>query len=200
MEHHAHHGISLFYISCGIVILCAVGFNRYITRQMSKAQGIYPMRQAGNVMQFRKPLALRRAELALFWLMVLTAFGTVATAQNWRNAFIIDGNGIFLLSLSAIVLYLSGPDDVRLDGKQRAYERTVGWLWKPATRIGSFNGIRGICISPQNSVLLLMEKPDFVKSTNGIVLSCFRESQPARALAEEMNRMYGFPIVPYPKT
>ncbi len=150
-------------------------------------------------MQFRKPLALRRRELVLFWLMVLVAFGTVATAQSFStlHATITECNGAFLLSLSVILLYLSGPDDIRLDGKQRTYERAVGWFWKPKKRFGSFSDVKGICISPQNSVLLLMKKPDFVKSTNGIVLSSFRESYPARALAEELNRVYGFPIVPY---
>ena len=101
--------------------------------------------------------------------------------------------------MSFASLYLSGPDDIRLDGKQRTYERTVGWPWKPAKRFGSFNGIKGVCISPLNTVWLLLEKPDFVKSTNGIALSYLGASQPARALADELHRAYGFPVVPYPK-
>ena len=101
--------------------------------------------------------------------------------------------------MSLILLYLSGPDDIRLDGNQRTYKRTVGWPWKPAMRFGSFSDVKGICISPRNTVLLLLEKPDFVKSTNGIVLSYSGARQPARALVEEINRAYGFPIVPYPK-
>lgn len=149
-------------------------------------------------MQFRKPLALQRQQVALFWLLVVVAFGTVAAAQSLRNALVIDLNGVFLLGLSVITLYVSGPDDIRLDGTQRTYERTVGWLWKPRTLFGSFGDVKGVCISPRNRVLLLLKKPDFVKSTGAIVLSGYGADESAYALAQELNQMYGFPIVPYP--
>ena len=150
-------------------------------------------------MLFRKPLALRRQQLTLFWFAVFVTFGSVVASQVLQRASHLYVGGTVGLCISVIFLYLSVPDDIRLDGKQRLYERTVGWPWKPKRRFGSFNGIKGVCISPRNTVWLLLDKPDFVKSTNGIALSYSGASQSARALAEELNRVYGFPIVPYPK-
>ena len=150
-------------------------------------------------MLFRKPPALRRQQLTLFWFGVFVTFGSVVASQVLQRTSLLYVNGTVGICISVIFLYLSGPDDIRLDGTQRTYERTLGWFWKPTTRFGSFNGIKGVCISPRNTVWLLMEKPDFVKSTGGIALSYLGASQPARVLAEEVNRLYGFPIVPYPK-
>ena len=99
-----------------------------------------------------------------------------------------------------MILYLCGPDDIRLDETKRTYERTVGWPWKPKMFFGSFNDVKGVCISPRNTVLLLMKKPDFVKSSGAIVLSSYGTNEAARALVEELSRVYGFAIVPYPKT
>lgn len=199
MEHHAHHGNPSFLISCGIVVLSAIGMRLYVRRQVSKVRDSYRMRQEGNVMQFRKPLALQRAQLVAFWFAVLVTIGGTTAAQSLRDPVLPYIEGVVGTSISLIFLYLSGPDDVQLDGKQRTYKRTVGWPWKPTTCFGSFSGVKGICISPRNTVLLLLEKPDFVKSTNAIVLSYSGASQPAHALAEELNRAYGFSIVPYPK-
>lgn len=155
--------------------------------------------QDGKTMLFRKPPALRRQQLTLFWFGVFVTFGSVVASQVLQRASHLYVGGTVGLCISVILFYLSGPDDIRLDGKQRLYERTAGWPWKPATRSGSFNGIKGICISPRNTVWLLLDKPDFVKSTSGIALSYSGASQPARALADELSRAYGFSIVPYPK-
>jgi len=199
VEHHAHHGSHLFFILCSVVICSAIGTRAYLTRQMSTARGSYPTRQEGNVMLFRKPLALRRQQRTLFWFAIFVTSGTVVGAQALNDAPLSYIEGIVGLSISFIFLYLSGPDDIRLNGKQRTYERTVGWPWKPTTRFGSFNGVKGVCISPRNTVWLLLEKPDFVKSASGIALSYSGAGQSARALADELNLAYGFSIVPYPK-
>jgi len=194
-----HYSELSFLTSCGVAVLSAFGFRAYVTRQVSKVRDSYRLRQEGSVMQFRKPLALQRGQLSAFWFAVLVTFGTTAAGQALRSPLIFDINGLIGLSISFILLYLSGPDDIRLDGEQRTYERTVGWPWKPKTLFGSFGDVKGVCISPRNRVLLLLKKPDFVKSTGEIVLSSYGSDQAAYALAEELNREYGFPIVPCPK-
>ena len=149
-------------------------------------------------MEFQKPLALQRAQRMAFWFAVLVTIGGTTAAQFLQDPGLYV-EGVVGTSISLILLYLSGPDDIQFDGKQSTYKRTVGWPWKPTTCFGSFSGVKGICISPRNTVLLLLEKPDFVKSTNAIVLRYSGASQPAHALAEELNRAYGFSIVPYSK-
>lgn len=198
MENHAHHGNPSFLIWCGLLVLSAIGMRLYATRQMSKVWDSYRMRQEGDVTQFRTPLSLQREQRMAFWFAVLVTTGVTAAEYSLRDTRIYV-EGVVSTSISLTLLYVSGPDDICLDGKQRTYTRTVGWPWKPTTRFGSFNSVKGVCISPRNTVLLLLEKPDFVKSTNGIVLSHSGTSQPAHALAEELNRAYGFSIVPYPK-
>jgi len=192
-----------FFILCGPVVLGAIGIRSFVgcfvMRQALEVRDGYRMRQDGNVMEFRKPLALQRMQLAAFWFAVLVTIGATTAAHFLRDPILPYIEGVVGTSISLIFLYLSGPDDIQLDGKQRSYKRTVGWPWKPTTCFGSFSGVKGICISPRNTVLLLLEKPDFVKSTNAIVLSYSGGVQPARALAEGLNRAYGFSIVPYPK-
>ncbi len=186
----------------GIVVAGVVGLRIYVARQVSKARNSYSVRQEGNMRLFRKPPALRRVQWAIFWFVALITFSLTAASLALReqdpSLFYIEG--VVGLGISSVLLYLCGPDDIRFDGTKRTYERTVGWPWKPKTLFGSFSDVNGVCISPRNTVLLLLKKPDFVKSTGAIVLSSYGAGQPAHALAEELNRVYGFPIVPYPKT
>ena len=194
-----HYGNFLF-LACGVVIVVGiVGLNIYAT-VATKARS-YLVRQEGNTRLFRKPPALWRGQWAMFWFAALLTFSLTATSfalqKQDPSLFYIEGIGG--TGLSSIILYWCGPDDIRLDAIQRTYMRTVGWPWKPKTLFGSFSDVKGVCINPQNTVLLLMKRPDFMKSSGAIVLSSYGTSQFARALTEELNRVYGFPIVPYSK-
>lgn len=195
------HGELLFLISCGGVVLSAIGLRIYVARQVSRVPGSYSVRQEGNTRLFRKPPALQREQWTAFWFVALITFSLTAASLALReqdpSLFYIEG--VVGLGISSVLLYLCGSDDIRLDGTQRTYERMVGWPWKPKTLFGSFSDVKGVCISPRNTVVLLLKKPDFVKSTGAIVLSSHGSDQAARALAEKLNCVYGFPIVPYPK-
>ncbi len=198
MERHAEF---LFLAYGAIVVLSVIGLRVYVTRQVSNVRSSYSMQRQGNRSLFRKPPALRRVQWAMFWFAMLVWCGgmTAARALQEHDPSLFYIEGVVGLGISFIFLYLAGPDDIRLDAEQRTYEHTIGWPWKPKTRFGSFSDVKGVCISPRNTVLLLLNNPDFVKSTGSIVLSSYGADQPARALVEELNRVYGFPIVPCPK-
>ena len=61
-------------------------------------------------MLFRKPLALRRQQVAFFWLAVVVC-GGAATIQFLQDDTRLYVTGVVGLSMSLISLYLSGPDD-----------------------------------------------------------------------------------------
>ena len=163
-------------------------------------------------MLFRKPPAVRRMETLLsvavtVQLVVGPLVGAVLTGKPFFAVASLVGLGWVLWFLSRVV----GPHDLRLDGERLTYERTAGWPWKPITRTGPFSDIKGVCLSPNNNVILLIAKPGmaprrvivstpYMSSAGSSALlidnSCIAES---RALAEKLNRIYGFPIVPYSK-
>lgn len=105
--------------------------------------------------------------------------------------------GLLGVGLTLFLLRLSGPDDIRLNGDQRTYERTVGWPWKPVTHTGTFDDIKGVCVTPRYNVLLLLKKPGWPRQ--GVVLGSSLRSSAANELAEEVSRTLGIPIVPYPR-
>ena len=185
MEPHVHHSVVPFYAHL-VPMIYGVGMLIYAIPQQSKVKGSYLVRQEGNVMQFRKPLPMRRITLAAVGFLALLVLSLLISAPYARNpgqAFLPVVVG---LGLPVLFLYLAGPDDIRLDGRQRTYERTVGWPWKPKTFAGPFNGVKGVCVSPRNSVLLLMEKSGPL--TKGVVLSSSGPKAAAEALAEELKR------------
>lgn len=166
----------------------------------------------GKTMLFRKPPTARRLETLLsvavaVQLVLGPLVGAVLTGKAYLAALSVLGAGWLLYFL----YYVSGPADIRLDGERRTYERTTGWPWKPVTRTGSFADIRGVCVSPQNNVIILMTKPRW--TSKGVIVSNPAMSSAgssallidrshiaaSRALAEELCREYGFPLVPYPK-
>ena len=163
-------------------------------------------------MLFRKPPSARRLETLLsvavaVQLVVGPLIGAFLTGKPFYAALSVVGLGWVIFFL----YYLTGPDDTRLDGEKQTYERIVGCPWKPVTRTGSFADIKGVCVSPRNKVIILMAKRD--RLSKGVIVSdpamssagssaMFVDSSyvvAARALAEELNQCYGFPIVPYPK-
>ena len=196
MEQHAHHFNGAF-VAHIVLMLYGVCMMIYAIPQQAKAQGSYLVRKEGSMMLFRKPLPLRRAILAAMGFGILLFFNTLMIALEARNpppAYVMS---VVALSLPVLFFYLSGPNDIRLDGNQRTFEQTVGFPWKPVTRFGTFSGIKGICVSPQNSVQLVMEKPSAL--SRSIILSSTGTKAAAEGLVEELKREYEFPIVPYPK-
>lgn len=148
-----------------------------------------------KVMQFRTPATNRRMDVllsvALAVQLVLLPL-TVAILKGDLLLYFVSlvGAGWLLFFL----YFVAGPDDIRLDGNSGTYELTAGWPWKPMTRFGSFDAIRGVCLTPRNGVLLLLKKPGWIRK--GVVLS---RSGTSRALAEEVSREFGFPILSYSK-
>lgn len=152
----------------------------------------------GKVMVFRKPAQERRLGMLLcvahvFMYIVLPLSGAVLTGKPAWYWFGVLGAGLVLFSFYNI----AGPDDIRLDGSECVYERTFGWPWKPTKRRGTFENIKGISISPANAVWLLLYKRDTI--LGGTMLYSSGTRIGAEALAEDVSREFGFPIVPYPK-
>ncbi len=164
-------------------------------------------------MLFRKPPAARRMETLLsvavaVQLVVGPLIGALLTGKPFWIALSIFGAGWAFF----FICYLTGPDNIYLDGERHIYEWTTGCPWKPVTRSGSFADIKGVCISPRNKVIILMVNRK--RMSKGVTISdpylssagssaLFVDSSyvaAAHTLAEELNRVYGFPIVPYPKT
>ena len=146
-------------------------------------------------MVFRKPLSSRRSLLFIAGIMVVIAFVNLFMSRH--NSVVFAFNLVICFCLPASLAYLSGLNDIRLDGNQRTYERTIGWPWKPATQIGSFEDIKGVCVSPDGQAMLLMNRRTF--PYKGIVISSSETQAAGQALAEDVSREFGFPIVPYPK-
>ena len=170
----------------------------YAIRLITKASGgSYLTRHEEGTMQFRTPIYARRCTLVtsgacLIFLLVFLIF-TEPSVAGYLTLFCVlcfFGTGFVYL------LRLSGPQDIRLDGSQRTYERTTGWPWKPTTQIGPFEDIKGVCVSPFSRTFLLTTKRTF--GYKGIPLSSPYTSE-SQALAEDVSREFGFQIVPYPK-
>ncbi len=146
-------------------------------------------------MVFHKPLSLRRSPLVIAGIMAVIAFVNLFMLRH--NSVIFAFNLVICFCLPTSLVYLSGPNDIRLDGDQRTYERTTGWPWNPVTQIGSFEDIKGVCVSPDGQAMLLMNRRTF--PYKGVVLGSSGTQATAQALAEDVSREFGFPIVPYPK-
>ncbi len=145
-------------------------------------------------MLFRRPLALRLSFAVITGFLALVEFvNALMSRSNLPILFFTLITGFCLL---AFFSYSTGPNDIRLDGDQRTYERTVGWPWKPATQLGSFEDIKGVCVYPDGQAMLLINKPNFLYK--GVVLSK-SSTAASQALAEKVSREFGFPVVPYPK-
>lgn len=155
----------------------------------------YLVWQEGKVMVFRKPPSLRRPLLVIAGIM--TVVEIVNLVMSRHNSLVFSFNLVTGFCLLAFLVYLSGPSDIRLDGDQRTYERITGWPWKPATQFGSFDDIKGVCVSLNGQAMLLMNKRIF--PYKGVVLSSSGTKGTADALAEDLSREFGFPIVAYPK-
>lgn len=166
----------------------------------------------GKTMLFRKPPAARRMETLLsVAVAVQLVIGPLIGALLTGKPFWIALSGFGAGWVFFFIYYLTGPDDIRLDGESHTYEWTTGCPWKPVTRTGSFADIKGVCVSPRNKVMILMAKRE--RRSKGVTVSdpylssagssaLFVDSSyvaAAHALIEELNRVYGFSIVPYPK-
>ncbi len=195
MEHHAHHFGASFYAGILLLTLCDTLLMIYIITQLTKARGSFLVRGDGNLMLFRKPLPLRRAAVAGFGLLSLIFISNMVlvagVVKDLLPAYVMC---ILALWLPVLSLHESGPDDIRLDGSQRVYERRFGWPWKPSTRSGSFDDIEGVRISRQNTVYIHLKQ---VKA--GIAVSSSGTKAAAEALVNELKREYGFPVLTYPK-
>ena len=196
MEHHAPHFSTSVY-AFFVLMLCGGFLIACTLPQLVKARGSYLIRNDGGIMLFRKPLPLRRTLLAIAGFSFLIFLDIVFIASEGRNPLA----GYFLcvvpLILPVIFLYASGPNDIRLDGSRRTYEWTVGFPWKPVTKFGTFDGIKGMSISFEDGVELVLEKPGALSKS--VTLSSSGTNEAAKALVEKLKREYGFAVMPYPK-
>lgn len=207
-----HHHSALDYLSLSaftLVLLYGLGMTVFLSRQDKATKSSYLVRHKGRMMLFRRPLALRRSMIANAGLFAVIGFAFVVPSKSTLftpvHILIIGFYCVAILLFTAHFVYDAGPNDIRLNGKGRTYERTTGWPWKPATQFGSFEDIKGICVDFDGQALLLMRKRTFLYK--GVYLSGPSTSRPAQALAralartlaEDVSREFGFPIVPYPK-
>ena len=196
MEHHTSHFTAPVY-AFFVLMLCGGFLIACTLPQLVKARGSYLITNDGGMMLFRKPLPLRRTCLAITGFTFLIFLNIVVIASEGRNPLAGYFICIVPLVLPVIFLYASGPNDIRLDGGRRTFERTVGFPWKPVTKFGTFDDIKGISISFQDGVELVLEKP--VAFSKSVKLSSSGTNEAAKALVEELKQMYGFAVVPYPK-
>ena len=196
MEHHTPHFTTSVYtffvlMFCGgLLIACTLP-------QLTKARGSYLIRNDRGIMLFRKPLPLRRTLLAIAGFTFLIFLNTVFVASEGRNPLLGYFICVVPLILPVIFLYASGPNDIRLDGSQRTFEWTVGFPWNPVTQFGTFDDIKGISVSLQDGIELVMEKPGALSRSVNLCNSGTKAA--AEALVEDLRREYGFAVVPYPK-
>ncbi|MGI4788112.1 MAG: hypothetical protein ACRYFS_04600 [Janthinobacterium lividum] len=184
---------------------------RPVSKVSSKNESYLAWRD-GKIMLFRKPPTVRRMETLLsvgisIQLVVCPLVGAVLTGNPFWAIVVLVGMGWVFWFLYRVV----GPNDFRLDGERLTYDRMTGWPWKPMTRSGPFSDIKGVCLSPNNNVILLVAKPG--KALERVIIispslasagssslvidrSYIAESH---AFAEEIHQVYGFPIVPYPR-
>lgn len=166
--------------------------------------------EAKETLAFRKPHALRRSSLMIpgvFFLMLLPTllatpshrrYEAVQTSQMQLTQTLIKGYmAASVLGLSLLFVYLGGPFEMRLDGRQRVYEKTTGWPWRPETRRGSLDDYKGICVTRRNSIMLVPRSPR--RLITGDILSDAASKQAARTLAEEVRRVTGVPIIDCPQ-
>ena len=189
-------------------VLYVVALMVYAFRTQSKVN-CWLVKEQDRSLSFRKPIALRRMSLmaiGAFALMSLPTlhqmvYPTVTArrhAANLQTQAAVRGYMIVdLLGLCLIFVYLSGPNDTRIDGERRTFERTAGWPWRPKTREGSLDDLKGVCISPRNNVLLLPRKPG--QLTKGYQLSSAETKKAAQALAEKVSQVTGLPVMDYPR-
>jgi len=190
------------------LMLYMVALLVYGVRAQTKSRMSWLERAGGRVLMFRKPRALRRVSLmvpGVFVLMLLPSL--FAPHVSHRNTQGRNDQGVFartlskgfmtlsVLGLSAFFIFLAGPADFRLDGQRRVYEKTEGWPWRPKTRGGPLDDFQGVCITPQNSVMLVPRKPDRLRS--GYLLSGAVSREAARALAGEITQTVGIPLIEY---
>ncbi len=198
---------------CVFACFCVrVEVDKLKSNTTNKSYQSYLALQDGKTMLFRKPPVVRRMETLLtvgvfVQLVVGPLVGAVLTGKPlWAVVVLVGLSWVFWFLYRVV-----GPNDIRLDGERLTYEQTIGWPWKPTTRAGPFSDIMGVCLSPNNNVVLLIAKPG--RATMRVIISnpslasvgssafVVDKSYVAesRALAEELNRVYGFPAVPCPK-
>lgn len=188
-------------------VLYVVALMVYTFRTQSTMSS-WVVKDQGRALSFRKPIALRRMGLLAVGALLLMSFPTLHemaypnvtarrhTANPQAQAV---AHGYMLMSVFGLCLffiYLSGPDETRLDGERRTFEHTGGWPWSPKTRGSSLEDIKGVCITPRNAVLLLPRKPSRIRG--GYLLSGTGQRQAAQALAERVSQAMKIPIMDYP--
>ena len=194
MEHHLSHLIASVY-AFFVLMLCGGFLIACTLPQLVKARGSYLMQNDEGMMLFRKPLPLRRTLLTIAGFTFFIFLDTVFIASEGRNPLAGYFICIVPLILPVIFLYASGPNDIRLDRSRRTYEWTIGFPWKPVTKFGTFDDIKGIRVSLEDGVELVLEKPAALSKS--VKLSSSGTNEAAKALVEELKRMYGFAVLPY---
>ena len=194
-------------------MLYSVTIMVYGVRAQTPARAGWRIEAKEGLLAFRKPRALRRSSLMIpgvFFLMlfpILLAtpvhhrygqYEITPTPQQQLTQTLIKGYmAASALGLSLLFVYLGGPFEMRLDGRQRVYEKTAGWPWRPETQRGPFDDYKGVCITRRNSIMLVPRNPR--RLTVGDILSDAASKQAARTLAEEISRVTGIPLIACPQ-
>lgn len=166
--------------------------------------------EAREALVFRKPRALRRNTLMMPGVFLLMLFPILlatpphrqyeaeqTSSQQLTQTLIKGYMAASALSLSLLFVYLGGPFEMRLDGRQRVYEKTAGWPWRPKTRRGSLDDYKEVCVTRRNNIMLVPRSPR--RLITGDILSDAASKQAARTLVEEVSRVTGIPIVDCPQ-
>lgn len=160
---------------------------KHLTMQIEPGMGSYLVSKKGTVMLFCKPTDSRRAgflfSILLSSPLVVNSLVVPSLSGKWPGAlFSLVGVGAMMFAL----YHFAGPDDIQLDGSQRTYKRKFGWPWKPTTSCGMFDDIKGIRISPQNTVYIHLKETEAVR--RGIAIGRYGTKAAAAALTEELKR------------
>ncbi len=185
----------------------------YGVRAQTQALAGWQVGDKEETLVFRKPRALRRSTLMIpgvFFLMLIPnllaapphhqygQYEITPTPQQQLTHTLIKGYmAASVLGLSLLFVYMSGPSEMRLDGRRRVYEKTEGWPWRPKTSRGSLDDYKGICITPRNSIQLVLRYPSR-RIISGNILSNATSKQAAQTLAEEVSRITGIPLIDCP--
>jgi len=103
--------------------------------------GSYLSRVSQHEWVFRKPL-LRRIGMVLTSIALLQALLMVAN-EGWGAVLLFT---LLWFPFGIVLLWISGPDELRLNMAERTYQRVSGWPFRSKTRSGSWTDLWGVYI------------------------------------------------------
>lgn len=191
-----HHHLLLLLLFGGLIVegLYVVVFfiNARLTRH---SQGDWLVSTKGRQMRFREKTAYRKATLLGWCSVPMMLLPCVFAYPSFMLVFCVSW--VLLLTYAC----LSGPQDVTIDGERRVYEVTNGSHWRRRTQIRPLDEIAGVCTTPSNYgnyVVMPLKSPTFTRSRPITLDKKFARVE-AVAMAENVSRTTGLPVIPCPK-